>query len=305
MLAILATTSNEALCLERLRNLEKSKRDGGDAAAADRVKAEIIAGTGGCGFAFELPDRTKSWDREMLKGTTHTSSNGAQCISVSRLKRTAALNGIMQWMGLANDMTDPDLPPPSDSQLLAAYYSKLLAKQRWSKANSALGALRAMKLSGGIGALTAAPAPAADSPTDSPSDSPVHPKMVRGQRMSVSFLKGDSIAKNLAEKNMAKLPKATDIKNFLRELNGHFAFCILDIKQEFAFAALSQDANVELYAGVGDDGSLMFTTELTALPKDCQSAQIPKGHYFLGRYNGRGLDDLVFLPFIKSTTPIA
>ena len=49
--------------------------------------------------------------------------------------------------------------------------------------------------------------------------------------MSVSFVQGDPKAKRFASTAMAKLPKYTDIKAFLRQLDGQFAFCILDQKQ--------------------------------------------------------------------------
>ena len=63
-------------------------------------------------------------------------------VALSRLKRTAALAPIMQWMGLGNEATDPNMPPPSDSSILMAYYGKMMAKQRWSKAHNALGKRR-------------------------------------------------------------------------------------------------------------------------------------------------------------------
>ena len=49
--------------------------------------------------------------------------------------------------------------------------------------------------------------------------------------MSVSFVQGDPKAKGFASAAMARLPKSTDIKAFLRQLDGQFAFCILDQKQ--------------------------------------------------------------------------
>ena len=46
------------------------------------------------------------------------------CVTHSHLKRTAQLSGIMQWMGLANDMSNPNFVPPTDAELMMAYYNK-------------------------------------------------------------------------------------------------------------------------------------------------------------------------------------
>ena len=48
----------------------------------------------------------------------------------------------MRHYSLGNEATDPNMPPPSDSSILMAYYGKMMAKQRWSKANNALGKKR-------------------------------------------------------------------------------------------------------------------------------------------------------------------
>lgn len=318
-LSLLGSTQPENATNTRLEMLAGARRLE-DAEAAERVTTKKLANATHSGFAYEVPTKEQSWNREILKATFHESAGGPTVVCVGRLKRTAALAPIMQWMGLGNEATDPNMPPPSDAQLIMAYYSKMMAKQRWSKANNALGALRAMKMVGGgglggllggggskgpLGALgkgtVKMPEQAqSDSPNDTPEASPVHPKLVRNTRMSVSFVQNDPKAKNLATSNMARLPKATDIKNILRTLQGSWVFCLLDPKQEYAFVAVSEDAETPLYSAVTDDGCILFSTAVMALPKDCEVLQMPKGSYFIGRYNGNRLKDLVFKTFVKS-----
>ena len=70
------------------------------------------------------------------------------CVARSAIKRTAKLGGILQWMGVSNDMTNPDFVPPNDADIIAAHYRRMMARQRWTKANKALSALKAMQNAG-------------------------------------------------------------------------------------------------------------------------------------------------------------
>lgn len=305
MFAIVGASSgkSEAATEKQLKVLEQGRRDGGDAAAADRCKVVVLEGGTGSGYAFEEPDRTRSWDREYLKATTATGTNGVNVVAISRLKRTTKLQTIMQSMGLGNEMSDPNLPPPSDADIMMAYYNKMIAKQRWAKAGNALGALRAMKLaSGGLGALGGASASSAkqDSPVDSPTDSPVHPALAnRKARMSVTFINGDEVAKKMAKHKMSQLPKSKDIVDILRSLEGHFAFVIMDTKKEYVLVARSEATDEHIHCGIGPDGSLFFSTDAATLPKDADTIEMPQGSFFIGRYNGNGLDDLKFRTYVQ------
>ena len=74
------------------------------------------------------------------------------CAAVSLIKRTARLGDILQFMGHGNSRHDPDWVPPPDAEILAAYFRRMMAKQRWTKAQSALKTIRAMQ-GGLLGAL--------------------------------------------------------------------------------------------------------------------------------------------------------
>ena len=70
---------------------------------------------------------------------------------------------------------------------------------------------------------------------DSPTESPVHPRIsqstpARAPRMSVSFVQGDSGASAVAKSKMTQLPKARDLRELMRELDGPWpAVCGLDV----------------------------------------------------------------------------
>ena len=80
------------------------------------------------------------------------------CAAVSLIKRTARLADILQFMGHGNSRHDPDWVPPPDAEILAAYFRRMMAKQRWTKAQSALKTIRAMQ-GGLLGALGGGAAP--------------------------------------------------------------------------------------------------------------------------------------------------
>ena len=103
-------------------------------------------------YAYEAPNAMAARARAP-KVSDMSGTNQVYVVAHSQLKRTAQLSGIMQWMGLSNDMSNPNFVPPTDSELIMAYYNKMVAKQRWQKAGSSLIALRAMK--GGQGRDTA------------------------------------------------------------------------------------------------------------------------------------------------------
>ena len=93
-----------------------------------------------CRYAYEAPDTVAARSR-VPKVSAFDGSNQVYCVSHSHLKRTAQLAGIMQWMGLANDMSNPNFTPPSDAEIMMAYFNKMMAKQRWQRAGAALGVL--------------------------------------------------------------------------------------------------------------------------------------------------------------------
>ena len=275
----------------------------------------------------------------MHKVSASDGSNQVHCVAHSFLKRTAQLSGIMQWMGLANDMSNPNFVPPTDSEIMMAYYNKMMAKQRWQKAGAALSALRAMRMAGGgafglktpVKPAAPEPMPGYDSEgkrlprhslnekmkkeqeakakeeaglPDSPTESPVHPRISdsqgkRNARMSVSFVQDDKAAALVAKKTMGLLPKAHDVRDMLRSLIGSFCFAILDVKKDLILVACSEESEVTMLACVAADGTMFFGTDPDSLPADCTLLEVPKGTYFIGRYKGNGEEDLQFRKFAK------
>ena len=52
--------------------------------------------------------------------TTHEGEGTrVYCVARSAIKRTAKLGGILQWMGVSNDMTNPDFVLPNDADIIA------------------------------------------------------------------------------------------------------------------------------------------------------------------------------------------
>ena len=45
--------------------------------------------------------------------------------------------------------------------------------------------------------------------------------------------------------------------------------CIIDVKKEYILAAVSDECEVEMLAGVAPDGTIFFGTEQTAMPDNC------------------------------------
>ena len=101
--------------------------------------------------------------RKRTVKATSFGTAGMHCAAVSLLKRTARLSDILRHMGHGNSGQDPDWVPPSDAEILAAYYRRMMAKQRWTKAQSALSSIRAMQ-GGLLGAMKGGAAQTTTSP---------------------------------------------------------------------------------------------------------------------------------------------
>jgi len=238
----------------------------------------------GAGISYELEDgsRRRSFDREALK-LTQTEKDGKYIVATSRIKRTMADSNLLASMGLGQDNTDPNMPPPTDSQLIMGHFGKVLAKQRWGKATSALSALRAMKLGNSLGkAKETAPEP------EKPAEPEKGARAVRSslKRMSITSLAGDTAESSaVATMKMSKLPNTSDVQEFLRALKGNFAFCILDTQHDFLIAARSENAEaVKFFYGVMSDGAICFSNDKAGFPEGVSDVkEVPPHSFFIGR----------------------
>ena len=185
----------------------------------------------------EAPDSVTL--RQRTVKTTSFGTAGMHCAAVSRLKRTARLSDILRHMGHGNSGQDPDWVPPSDAEILAAYYRRMMAKQRWTKAQAALTSIRAMQggllgaLGGGaaqkakafpaFGAIPGAepkppppppprpPRPLTPEDPDSPrSQSPAPVVVIKPRRTSITELTSGEQAKAKASAAMGRMLRETD-----------------------------------------------------------------------------------------------
>jgi len=330
----------DAYAAERLGALERLRADAGDKESAARCVMVVAEGGCGSGYACEAPDPVTARSR-MPKVSACDGTNVVYCVTHSQLRRTAQLAGILQWMGLSNDMSNPNFTPPTDAELIMAYFNKMMAKQRWQRAGAALASLRLLRgrMEGShknpswaaAAAVASTPVPEdsfkrqprysrnkqlemeavdeqdAPAPPDSPTGSPVHARVSfsapRAPRMSISFVQGDIGASSIAKRTMEQLPRPHDVREMLRNIAGQFCFVILDVRKDFILAACSEDCEKDMLASVAEDGTLFFGTDPDAMPENCTIMEFPKGTYFIGRYNGNGVDDLVFKRIAKVQKP--
>ena len=258
----------------------------------------------------EAPDSVTL--RQRTVKTTSFGTAGMHCAAVSRLKRTARLSDILRHMGHGNSGQDPDWVPPSDAEILAAYYRRMMAKQRWTKAQAALTSIRAMQggllgaLGGGaaqkakafpaFGAIPGAepkppppprpPRPLTPEDPDSPrSHSPAPFVVVKPRRASVTELTSGAAAKAKALATMGKMPKEQDLRRMLRELAGDWFVVFVDTKFDMILAAMSGECTSEVFAAVGGDGTLYFGTDRASMPSsdDVEVVEFPRSTYFCGR----------------------
>ncbi len=256
----------------------------------------------------EAPDSVTL--RQRTVKTTSFGTDGMHCAAVSRLKRTARLSDILRHMGHGNSGQDPDWVPPSDAEILAAYYRRMMAKQRWTKAQAALTSIRAMQggLLGALGGRAAQkakafpafgaipgaepkpppppPRPSTPADPDSPrSHSPAPFVVVKPRRASVTELTSGAAAKAKASATMGKMPKEKDLRRMLRELAGDWFVVFVDTKFDMILAAMSGECTSEVFAAVGGDGTLYFGTDRASMPSsdDVEVVEFPRSTYFCGR----------------------
>mmetsp|Transcript_14693 Transcript_14693/g.63580 ORF Transcript_14693/g.63580 Transcript_14693/m.63580 type:complete len:398 (+) Transcript_14693:201-1394(+) len=299
-----------AFAEERLGVLASNHKSAGDDAAALRCEIIVPEGSHGGGVVVEAPDSVTL--RQRTVKTTSFGTAGMHCAAVSRLKRTARLSDILRHMGHGNSGQDPDWVPPSDAEILAAYYRRMMAKQRWTKAQAALTSIRAMQggllgaLGGGaaqkakafpaFGAIPGAepkppppprpPRPLTPEDPDSPrSHSPAPFVVVKPRRASVTELTSGAAAKAKALATMGKMPKEQDLRRMLRELAGDWFVVFVDTKFDMILAAMSGECTSEVFAAVGGDGTLYFGTDRASMPSsdDVEVVEFPRSTYFCGR----------------------
>ena len=239
------------------------------------------------------------------------------CAAVSLIKRTARLGDILQFMGHGNSRHDPDWVPPPDAEILAAYFRRMMAKQRWTKAQSALKTIRAMQggllgaLGGGAaqkakafpafgsvpGAEPKPPPPPPPPPEDTRPKTPEDPDsprshtptpftVVKPRRASVSELTSGASAKAKASAAMGKMPKEKDVRRMLREFRGDWFVVFIDTRFDMILAACSDECTSEVFAAVDSDGTLYFGTDRASMPSgddDAEVVEFPKSSYFCGR----------------------
>ena len=266
--------------------------------------------------------------RKRTVKATSFGTAGMHCAAVSLLKRTARLSDILRHMGHGNSGQDPDWVPPSDAEILAAYYRRMMAKQRWTKAQSALSSIRAMQggllgaLGGGaaqkakafpaFGAIPGAepkpppppppppPRPVTPEDPDSPrSHSPAPVVVVKPRRASITELTSGEQAKAKASAAMGRMPKEKDVRRMLRELAGDWFVVFVDTKFDMILAAMSGECTSEVFAAVGGDGTLYFGTDRASMPSDDDDSEVvefPRSTYFCGRCSGPS-SSLVFKRF--------
>ena len=198
------------------------------------------------------------------------------CAAVSLIKRTARLGDILQFMGHGNSRHDPDWVPPPDAEILAAYFRRMMAKQRWTKAQSALKTIRAMQggllgaLGGGaaqkakafpaFGSIPGAepkppppPPPPEDTRPKTPEDpdsprshTPTSFTVVKPRRASVSELTSGASAKAKASAAMGKMPQEKDVRRMLREFRGDWFVVFVDTRFDMILAACSDECTSEV-----------------------------------------------------------
>ena len=252
------------------------------------------------------------------------------CAAVSLIKRTARLGDILQFMGHGNSRHDPDWVPPPDAEILAAYFRRMMAKQRWTKAQSALKTIRAMQggllgaLGGGAaqkakafpafgsvpGAEPKPPPPPPPPPEDTRPKTPEDPDsprshtptpftVVKPRRASVSELTSGASAKAKASAAMGKMPKEKDVRRMLREFRGDWFVVFVDTRFDMILAACSDECTSEVFAAVDGDGTLYFGTDRASMPSgddDAEVVEFPRSSYFCGRCTSPS-NSLVFRRF--------
>ena len=91
---------------------------------------------------------------------------------------------------------------------------------------------------------------------------------------------------------LAMYQSGADEAVILSELQGEYAFVIVDGARRLAFAARDASGAEPLYYKVGDDGACAFASDLAAVPADAAAAaaagggewrELPPGHYISGR----------------------
>ena len=301
-----------AFAEERLGVLASNHKSAGNDAAALRCEITVPEGSHGGGVVVEAPDAVTL--RQRTVKTTSFGTAGMHCAAVSLLKRTARLSDILRHMGHGNSGQDPDWVPPSDAEILAAYYRRMMAKQRWTKAQAALTSIRAMQggllgaLGGGaaqkakafpaFGAIPGAepkppppppppPRPVTPEDPDSPrSHTPTPFVVVKPRRASITELTSGARAKAQASAMMGRMPKEKDVRRMLRELAGDWFVVFVDTKFDMILAAMSGECTSEVFAAVGGDGTLYFGTDRASMPSDDDDAEVvqfPRSTYFCGR----------------------
>ena len=254
--------------------------------------------------------------RRRVVKTTSFGTAGMHCAAVSLIKRTARLGDILQFMGHGNSRHDPDWVPPPDAEILAAYFRRMMAKQRWTKAQSALKTIRAMQggllgaLGGGaaqkakafpaFGSIPGAepkPPPPPPPPEDTRPKTPEDPDsprshtptpftVVKPRRASVSELTSGASAKAKASAAMGKMPKEKDVRRMLREFRGDWFVVFVDTRFDMILAACSDECTSEVFAAVDGDGTLYFGTDRGSMPSgddESEVVEFPKSSYFCGR----------------------
>ena len=258
----------------------------------------------------EAPDAVTL--RQRTVKTTSFGTAGMHCAAVSLLKRTARLSDILRHMGHGNSGQDPDWVPPSDAEILAAYYRRMMAKQRWTKAQAALTSIRAMQggllgaLGGGaaqkakafpaFGAIPGAepkpppppppppPRPVTPEDPDSPrSHTPTPFVVVKPRRASITELTSGARAKAQASAMMGRMPKEKDVRRMLRELAGDWFVVFVDTKFDMILAAMSGECTSKVFAAVGGDGTLYFGTDRASMPSsdDDGGCRVSQEYLFL------------------------
>ena len=143
----------------------------------------------------------------------------------------------------------------------------MMARQRWTKANKALSALKAMQnagkgLFGGASGSAkrsdaasplAAPPRKASLPSadfiparpDSPPDGIVRARLSDASKAPAparaSFEPGVGPARASSEPATGQLPKRSDVRRFLRDIEGSWCFVIVDVKKDLVLAAMSDE----------------------------------------------------------------
>lgn len=177
---------------------------------------------------------------------------------------------VLSSMGFNQDNTDPNAPPPTDAHLVMGYFGKVMAKQRWGKANKAISALGALKKAGGLAALAQAQLDA-----EARSDRPCG-------RVSITALAADPGA-GAVTSTMNDVPSDADLAEMLSKLKGNFSCVLIEQAKNFMFAARSEGSSVPLYWGHLLDGSVMFASAIECFPEEAAPQEFPAGYMYCGR----------------------